>query len=116
MADLGASLGRGIQLGEASRRSSEINLEQIIASLPGTRGMTRRRSSPATIRSNAADLALRERALDLQERQVAIQEKNQVILEEAAATERQRSYWRESEAIQDRAHADRRYPIRRRAA
>jgi len=67
--------------------------------------MTRRRSSPATIRSNAADLSLRERALDLQERQVAIQEKNQVMLEDAAATERQRSYWRESEGIQDRARA-----------
>ena len=39
---VGEALARGIQLGEARR--PETNVEQIVASLPGTRGWQRRRA------------------------------------------------------------------------
>jgi len=69
-------------MGEASRRGGELNLEQIIASLPGTRGWTRARRSPAIIRSNAAEMALNERKLDLMERAQALEERRQAVAEE----------------------------------
>ena len=79
---VGQALARGIQMGEAQRRGNELNLEQIIASLPGTRGWTRARRSPAIIRSNAAEMALNERKLDLMERTQALEERKQSVMEE----------------------------------
>jgi len=99
MADYGASLARGIQLGEGSRRRGELDLEGIIASLPGTRGWSSRRGSPAIIRSRAADQALEERRMELLERQQALEERKQAMAEQA---------WREQQAALQRAMEERR--------
>ena len=78
----GQALARGIQMGEASRRGREVNLESIIASLPGTRNWASRRTSPAIIRSRAADQALAERKMDILERAQLLEERKQALQEE----------------------------------
>ena len=85
---VGQALARGIQMGESRRRGNELNLEQIIASLPGTRGWTRTRRSPAIIRSNAAEMALNERKLDLMDREQALEERKQAVAEEMIQQDR----------------------------
>jgi len=129
MADYGASLARGIQLGESSRQRGELDLEGIIASLPGTRGWTSRRGSPAIIRSRAADQALEERRMELLERQQVLEERRQALAEQAwreqqaalkRATEERRIYGEEGAALGVRGRAerasDRAYEAQTRAA
>ena len=99
MADYGASLARGIQLGEGSRRRGELDLEGIIASLPGTRNWNTRRGSPAIIRSRAADQALAERRMEILERAQQLEERKQALEEQK---------WREQQAAFQRAEQERR--------